>query len=946
MAAVRGTPPPGPALPGVALPGVDPLGDPFLRTRFVPPARPATFLRRERLAEHLGQALHTPLTVVEGCAGAGKTLLVADWADRLGRPVAWLTLDAAIQGPGMFWAHFLQALRAAGVPLPTGTGTGTGTGIGTDAPAVTDPLATDPPTRSGRAAAGDHTLPARLAAELGGLDRPVTVVIDEFDRMTAPETARQLEFVLHHGGAGLRLVLVTRTEPLLPLHRYRLAGQITEIRDAELAFTPDEAVTLLALHGLDLPAAAAGDLVERTRGWAAGLRLSAMAAVLSPDPELYLKEFEAGSGTIADFLLAEVLERQPPRTQDLLLRVSLLDRFHPDLADALTGRRDAAGILAGLLHDNAFVEDFGHGWYGLHPLFREILRAHLRRRSPGLERQLHRRAARWLRQSGALPETLAQGAAAGDWTFAARALVDDLAIGQLFSGPRSDELEALFAGLGAETPGPAADLVRAARDLARHDLDRGLAHLRHAEERLTTDARDTAARLGCALLTALAARLSGSPHQAEQAARTASDLLRTAPARLLDEHPEFLALLRTHLGSSRLWAGHVDEAQAALTAVTRGPGVAATALPRRDALEHLALIDCLDGRPGRAERGIRAATAAAEGHGPSVPAGTGLGRVVLAAVALERGENARAEALLRRPPGTPDADQDRGPHQDREPNPARQPNPESDPVTAAARRLATARLLLAQGRVRAALATAEQVVPAAEDSPWAQTHAALVVSAARLAEGDPEAAAEALRAVAGDQPVVRVGAARVHLAAGDPAEALRLLDGLPGRGAGPAVSVRAALLRARAAKLDGDLDAVHRLLGRALREAGPEQLRRPFLEAGPWIAPFLATAPLRMLATGWLVTGATAGARPEPPRGLTGPTGLTGPPVEPLLEPLSARERDVLSRLARTMSTEEIAADLYVSVNTVKTHLKSAYRKLSVHRRNDAVRRARDLGLL
>ncbi|MFF2569366.1 LuxR C-terminal-related transcriptional regulator [Streptomyces sp. NPDC058084] len=888
--AVRGDPPQRPVAPGV-----DPLGDPFLRTRFAPPALPGTFLRRARLAEHLGETPRTPLTVVEGCAGAGKTLLVADWAAHLDPPVAWLTLDPAIQGPGMFWAHFLQALRAAGAAMP---------------PSIGSPA---------RASQVDHTLLSRLAAELAGRDRPVTVVIDEFDRMTAPEIARQLEFVLHHGGPGLRLVLVTRTEPLLPLHRYRVADEMTEIRGAELAFTAEEAVTLLERHGLDLSVAAAGALVERTRGWAAGLRLCALAARLSPDPEIYLKEFEAGRSTIADFLLAEVLERQPAPTQDLLLRVSVLERFHPELADALTGRHDAAPILAALLRDNTFVEDFGHGWYRLHPLFREILRTHLRRRSPGLERRLHRRAAHWLRRSGALPETLAHGAAAEDWEFVAGALVDDLALGQLFTGPRADELAELIAGLEthaeAEPPSPATDLVRAARHLSRHEVERGLVHLRHAEELLTDHDDGAATRLGCALLEALAGRLTGSAEQAEKAAAAATELIGSVPAPLLDEHPELFALLRTHVGSSRLWAGHFDEARAALTEATRGPGDPATALPRRDSLEHLALLDYLDGWPSGAERRIDAATAETERFGLPLPADTGLRQPVLAAVAVERDDIARAEALLA---GTADVSA-------------------ADPVAAAGRRLATARLLLAQGRTRAALAAVEQDIPADEGSPWVRGQAALVASAAHLAEGRPEAAVEVLRTVTAEQPMYLVGAARAHLAAGDRATALRLLDELPGRArVGPAVTVRAALVRAHAAKLDGDLGAVHRLLDRALRDARPEDLRRPFLEAGPWLGPFLTAPPLRGPAAGWLVPAA-------------GPRDAVAAPeagTEPLLESLSERELDVLRRLAGMMSTEDIAADLYVSVNTVKTHLKSVYRKLAVHRRNDAVRRARDLGLL
>ncbi len=159
----------------------------------------------------------------------------------------------------------------------------------------------------------DHTLLARLAADLSVRDRPVVVVLDEYDRVTDPEIADQLEFVLHHAGRGMRLIFVTRTEPLLPLHRYRAAGDMTEIRDAELAFTPEEAAALLELHGLRLSVHAARGLVERTRGWAAGLRLCALAAQERPDPETYLKEFEADRSTVADFLLAEVLKRQPPR---------------------------------------------------------------------------------------------------------------------------------------------------------------------------------------------------------------------------------------------------------------------------------------------------------------------------------------------------------------------------------------------------------------------------------------------------------------------------------------------------------------------------------------------------------------------------------------------------------------------------------------------------------
>ncbi|MER7377482.1 LuxR C-terminal-related transcriptional regulator [Streptomyces lanatus] len=868
---------------------VDPLGDPFLRTRFALPARPATFLRRERLVKHLDQALLTPLTMVNGAAGAGKTLLVADWAADLGQPVAWLTLDPAIQGPGMFWAYLLQALRTSGVPVDDDIGF---------------------PADAGRVS---HTLLARLAASLADRDggRVVTVVLDEYDRVSCPTVSEQLAFVLHHAAPGLRLVIVTRTEPLLPLHRYRAAGAMTEIRNAELAFTPEETVALLELHGLRLPVPAADALVDRTGGWAAGLRLCALAARQRPDPEAYLKEFEAGHSAVADFLLAEVLQRQPPPTQDLLMRVSVLERFCVGLAGELTGRTDAESILAGLHRENAFVEDLGHTWYRLHPLFREILRAHLRERHADLEPELHLRAARWLGRSGLLPEMLAHGAAAGEWDFTARALVDDLAIGQLFTGLRSDDLTELFAGMGPEPASPAADLVRVARDLSHCDLDPALARLHHAEERLTSDDTDdteAAGRLSCALLQALAARLAGSPKRAEQAVRAALELEREVPAQLLEKHPELPALLLTHLGSARLWAGRFEDARAALGTVADSTAGAATALPREESLEHLALIDYLDGWPTRAERKAVAAMTETERFSLPRASVSALGRLVLAAVAVDRNELAEAEALL-------DEANESAPH---------------DPVTAAGRAIATARLLLARGKARAALAATERAVTADTASPWERGHAALIASAAHLAEGRPDDAAEVLRPVAGEQPTCAVGAARAHLAAGDADTALELLDVIGAEAdTGPAVLVRATLLRAQAAHEAGDLATTRRLLARALTDARRERLRLPFLEAGAWLGPYLAGAPLRELAAGWFMPGSASGE-----------------PAPLMVEHLSGRELDVLERLAQLMSTEDIAADLYVSVNTVKTHLKSVYRKLSVNRRGDAVRRARELHLL
>lgn len=333
---------------------------------------------------------------------------------------------------------------------------------------------------------------------------------------------------------------------------------------------------------------------------------------------------------------------------------------------------------------------------------------------------------------------------------------------------------------------------------------------------------------------------------------------------------------------------------------------------------HLALIDYLNGWPGRAEDKALEAVTETERFSLDHPSGSGIERLVLAAVAVDRNELGRAQALLDEAAELPAAIR--------------------DPVTAAGRAIATARLQLARGDPRAAVEAAAQAVSTAAASPWAESHEVLVVSAAHLAEGRSETAAELLRAVPGSQPACAVEAARLHLVAGCPDAAIDLLDSIRADSrTGPGVTVRAALVRAQAAHGAGDSATARALVAQSLVQARHERLRRPFLEAGQWIRPLLATAPLQQLAEGWLVPGTRRHDEPAGP----------GMPLWPLVvEELSRREHDVLERLAQMMSTDEIAADLYVSVNTVKTHLKSLYRKLGVNRRSAAVHRARDLRLL
>ncbi|MEV6212050.1 LuxR C-terminal-related transcriptional regulator [Kitasatospora sp. NPDC051914] len=875
-----------------------PGGDPVLAARFAVPPVPATFVRRARLAERLSAGLHHPLVLVNGPAGAGKTLLVADWAAAapLPGPVVWLTLERGDDAPGVFWAYLLEALRHRGVPLPDD---------------VADPA---------RAAEVDRALPARLAAHLAGRDTPVVLVLDEFEHVTSPAVAAGLDGLLRHAAGGLRLVLISRDEPLLPLHRYRAAGDIAELRGTDLAFTVDETGVLLSRHGLSLSAPGVRALARRTEGWAAGLRLCALAAESADDPEAYLGAFEAGHSTVADFLLAEVLEAQPPETQDLLLRTSILERTHTGLADALTGRRDAARILGELRHANAFVTPLGHDWYRQHTLFAEILRVHLRARHPGLEQELHLRAAHWLHRGGRLADALEHAAAAGEWELAASWLVDDLALGHLLAGLDAARLNGLFAAMPEEAGGPAVELVRAARALARWDADRGLAHLDRADGPAPAAAGGAAARLGGAFLRVLAARLLGSADMAENAAETAAGLERAVPEERLRAHPELSALLLAELGSAQLWEGRFDAARASLAAAAEVPGGTARAAARHESLGRLALIDLLLGSPGRAEAHAREAVAEAERCGLPPSAHSGVGHLVLAEVAFDRDDLAAARAGLERAAAGAGA--------------------RHDPLVVVGLSVLRARLLLAGGDTCAALAVlaaAEHPAPADKPSPWARQRIALGQCAAHLAGGDPQAAVRMLSAAGGEGPEQAVAAAQAHLAAGDARAAVTALDAVPaGQLRPPAVAVRALLVRARAASACGDPAAAHRLLAQALAAARPDRLRRPFREAGPWVRRLLQERPALARPHGWLPRDLLAGLpRPDDP--------AAAPPV---VERLSEREHDVLVRVAQMMSTDEIAADLHLSVNTVKTHLKSINRKLCATRRGEAVRRARQLHLL
>jgi LuxR family transcriptional regulator, maltose regulon positive regulatory protein len=366
--------------------------NPILTANITVPEVPHWAVRRPRITKLIAEGIRRhPLTVVTGPPGAGKTTALALWAAAEPRTVAWVCLDHVDYQPHLFWSYVVAALRRADVALPKALRVVTYRGV------------------------DDSEFLRRLTAVLAAQDAPVTLVLDDLHVLTEPGVLKGLEFVVRHAGSSLRLVAASRMDPLLPLHRYRLAGQLTDIRARDLAFSVAEAALLLAQHGSTLTAGMAESLTQRTEGWAAALRLAAIALSSHPDPARFVEEIVAGNFTLIDYLVNEVLNVQPPEVREVLLSTSILEHFNDDAAIQLTGDDHAGRILATLVRTNAFVQPTGSGWYRYQGLFAEMLRLRLRHDHPGRLAVLHQRAARWYQQNGMLTDAVRHAAQAGDW---------------------------------------------------------------------------------------------------------------------------------------------------------------------------------------------------------------------------------------------------------------------------------------------------------------------------------------------------------------------------------------------------------------------------------------------------------------------------------------------------------------------------------------------------
>ena len=354
----------------------------------------ARLVARDDLVARVDRLAARKVTVISAPAGSGKTSLLRAWAAGPGRAhrVAFVPVRHGEQDAQAFWPALLSAVRQA---------------CGTSG----DEPSTATPGFNGRVMAD------RVLSELAGHCGRVVVVIDDAHELNCPEALAQLARLLVDLPAQAHAIVATRRDLPLRLHELRLVGELAEIRAADLQFSEREAGELLAASGIALSKAGTALLRQRTEGWAAGLRLAALSLAGHPDPERFAADFSGSDRMVGEYLLGEMLDRQPDDVQDLLLRTCLLDRVNGELADLLTGRPGSEQILLELEDANAFVEslDPGRTWFRYHHLFADLLHLELRRTLPAEIPALHRRAAGWFIQHGQVAEAIRHTQAAGDW---------------------------------------------------------------------------------------------------------------------------------------------------------------------------------------------------------------------------------------------------------------------------------------------------------------------------------------------------------------------------------------------------------------------------------------------------------------------------------------------------------------------------------------------------
>ena len=903
------------------------MAGPLLETKLHVPRWRRNLVARPRLSERLSRGAESALTLVSAPAGFGKTTLLAQWlaAAAAGeRSVAWLSLDQRDNDPALFWTYLVAALNA------DAPGEGAGT--------LLQPP--QPPNEAGLVA---------LLNDLDAISNDVVLVLDDYHVIDARDVQDAMAFLLEHLPPQIHLVIASRTDPPLPLARLRGRGELAEIRAADLRFTPGEAAAYLnEVMGLVLTAADVAALEGRTEGWIVALQLAALSMQGREDVTAFIDGFAGDDRYIVDFLAEEVLQRQPEHVQHFLLQTSILDRLSGPLCDAVTGQDGGKAKLAALERGNLFLVplDDRRQWYRYHQLFADVLHARLRDEQPDDVPDLHRRASGWHEQNGEPSEAIRHALAAGDSGRAADLI--ELAIpamlrsrqeaavlawlellpdevirvrpvlsvgfaGALLAGGEFEAVEARLrdaegwldgaTDIGRRSPAPAAEMVvvdnaefrrlpaeielyRAAQALVGGDGPGTARHARRALELSPAD--DHLGRASAAALMGLASWASGDLEAGYSGYAECTAGLRRA-GHIADTFGCAIALADIRRTQGRLGEAMRTYEQALQRASHPGGPVL-----RGTADMYVGMSELhreRDDLPAATQQLLRSQEL---GEHTGLPQNRYRWRVAMARIREAEGDLGGALDLLNEAERLYVGDF----------------FPNVRPVPAL-----KARVRVAQGELGEALGWArERGLTADDDLSYLREFEHITLARVLLARYTAERA---------ERPIQ---------------EATRLLEGLlraaeEGQRTGSVIEIL--VLQALARQAQDDVPAALASLRRALTLAEPEGYVRIFADEGPPMASLLRAAAKLRIAPGYV-------------RRLLAAVNKTGdgtPASQGLTEPLSERELDVLRLLGTDLGGPEIARELIVSLNTVRTHTKNIYAKLGVNNRRAAVRRARELDL-
>jgi LuxR family maltose regulon positive regulatory protein len=821
--------------------------------------------------------------------------LLADWALAQKAPVGWINLTATDAAPRRFWPLLCSALRAC-------------TGLDESAPAV----------------AAYPTIGAvqSLLASVSGSAVPPVLIVDDAHLLRHPAVLEGLDLIIRSAPPRLRLVLAARSDPLLPMHRYRLAGLMRELRAAELAMTRGEVRELLLAHGVTLPREDLDALLARTEGWVAGLRLSAMRMEGTEHPTRFVSELALGQGSIGEYLMAEVLDRQPEPVRRMLAETSFLDEVTGPLAEAITGMDGCAPMLADLARKNSFVVplDAAQTRFRYHQLFAEILRhdVHLRDRRcvPGLMR----RAAAYFEGIGDFQHALYWAAKSGDRHHAALLLARG---GLAEALVRRDDLSDLDLGSWQSPPLPggadagqarAATIVDSAVVAVMADAESAACELHMQDQMVDEQPSSPELLVTAGLVRLLLGVKAGDLKAVDEAAGRLLSQSGTTPEYRVPGLPGAVMLAQA---STQFWHGRNEHVGALLRVALKEAERDGPPVLELNVLAMIALIDSLLSRPHHAEEAALRAHAVLRRHGNlSAPPALELaaaGRALIAAD-LTGAAQALERALISGHVG-------------------------SDPGLSAARAIGQATLLLASGDLNEARAIMNRA-SSRSNLPLLRLLRETLLADIETLLGRPNAALGLLLDYRASDLAVLVALprARAFLALRDWRRAQHCVRTVL-TATSTLVSryslAEAMLFDAQIAQLKDDPGRALEMISGAI-ELAQDDIVLPFFAVRGVFASMLARHPV--VAAQWPLPAAGVPVDAVMPHRSSGATDLP--------DPLTEREHAVLRFLATTLSTTEIADEMCLSVNTVKTHLAAIYRKLTASKRKEAVLRARELELL